>query len=36
MLTAILAVDRIYGAQHDIWSVNTDEVYHEEAIEDED
>ena len=36
MLTAILAVDRIHGAKHDIWSVNTDEVYHEEAIEDED
>lgn len=36
MLTAILAVQNIYGAAHDIWMVNTDEQYHEEAVESED
>ena len=36
MLTAILAVQNIYGASHDIWMVNTDEQYHEEAVESED
>ncbi|MGH9373780.1 MAG: hypothetical protein ACRD15_19850, partial [Vicinamibacterales bacterium] len=30
MLTAMLAVENIYGAQHDLWSVNVDEAYHEE------
>jgi hypothetical protein len=30
MLTAMLAVENIYGAQNDIWSVNVDDDYHEE------
>jgi len=30
MLTAILAVENLYGASHDIWSVNSDDEYHEE------
>jgi protoporphyrinogen oxidase len=30
MLTAIMAVDNMLGASHDIWSVNTDYEYHEE------
>ena len=29
MLTAILAVENILGASHDIWSVNTEQEYHE-------
>jgi SAM-dependent methyltransferase len=29
MLTAMLAVENIHGAQHDVWSVNVDEEYHE-------
>ena len=33
MLTAILAVENIYGANHDIWAVNSDQSYHEEAVE---
>ena len=33
MLTAILAVENIYGGSHDIWQVNSDQVYHEEAVE---
>lgn len=31
MLTAILAVRNICGERHDIWSINTDEEYHEEG-----
>jgi protoporphyrinogen oxidase len=31
MLTAMLAVRNILGEQHDLWSVNTEEEYHEEA-----
>jgi protoporphyrinogen oxidase len=30
MLTAIMTVDNLLGATHDIWSVNTDYEYHEE------
>jgi hypothetical protein len=30
MLTAMMAVWNMQGAQHDIWSVNTDFEYHEE------
>ena len=30
MLTAMMAVWNMQGAQHDIWSVNTDYEYHEE------
>jgi protoporphyrinogen oxidase len=29
MLTALLTVDNIYGAHHDIWAVNVEEEYHE-------
>ena len=31
MLTALLAVDNVCGARHDLWTINADEVYHEEA-----
>jgi len=31
MLTAILAVRNICGERHDLWSINTDEEYHEEG-----
>jgi hypothetical protein len=30
MYTAMLAVENMLGAEHDIWSVNTDLDYHEE------
>ena len=30
MLTAMLAVENIYGAAHDVWDVNVDDEYHEE------
>ena len=30
MLTAMMAVDNMLGAAHDIWNVNTDFEYHEE------
>src|SRR5437867_5578923 len=33
MLTAILAVENIYGASHDIWRINSDQSYQEEAVE---
>ncbi len=36
MLTAIRAVENIQtGADHDIWAVNAESVYHEEHVEDE-
>jgi hypothetical protein len=35
MLTAILAVENIYGANHDIWKINTDQAYQEEALEEQ-
>lgn len=31
ILSALLAVENVFGANHDIWSVNADEEYHEEA-----
>jgi protoporphyrinogen oxidase len=31
MLTAMLAVENILGSEHDLWSVNVEEEYHEEA-----
>jgi protoporphyrinogen oxidase len=31
MLTAMLAVENILGANHDLWSVNVEEDYHEEV-----
>jgi len=30
MLTAMLSVENIFGASHDIWSVNVEQEYHEE------
>lgn len=31
ILTALYAVENILGAAHDVWSVNADDAYHEEA-----
>jgi protoporphyrinogen oxidase len=31
MFTAMLTVENLYGATHDIWSVNVEEEYHEEG-----
>lgn len=31
MLTAVLAVENILGASHDLWEVNTEQEYHEET-----
>ncbi len=33
MMTAVLAVENIVGASHDVWSVNVDDEYHEEVRE---
>ncbi|MEO7650757.1 MAG: FAD-dependent oxidoreductase, partial [Bryobacteraceae bacterium] len=33
MLTGILAAQNIFGAHHDIWSVNTDPDYHEDGMQ---
>jgi protoporphyrinogen oxidase len=33
MLTAMLSVENIFGASHDIWSVNVEAEYHEESTE---
>jgi protoporphyrinogen oxidase len=30
MYTAMLSVENIFGARHDVWSVNVEEEYHEE------
>jgi hypothetical protein len=30
MYTAMLTVENIHGAHHDIWSINVEEEYHEE------
>ena len=30
MLTAMMAVENMQGAAHDLWSINTDFEYHEE------
>ncbi len=31
MYTAMLTVENIFGADHDIWAVNVEEEYHEEG-----
>ena len=31
IFTALLAVDNLMGANHDVWAVNADESYHEAA-----
>ena len=31
MYTAMLTVENLFGADHDIWSVNVEEEYHEES-----
>ena len=33
MYTAMLSVENIFGAEHDVWSVNVEEEYHEESGE---
>jgi hypothetical protein len=33
MLTAMLAVRNMLGANHDLWQVNVDQEYHEEGRE---
>ncbi len=33
MLTAMLAVENIFGANHDTWAVNVEAEYHEEKRE---
>ncbi|MEP6626223.1 MAG: FAD-dependent oxidoreductase, partial [Acidimicrobiia bacterium] len=33
MLTAMLSVDNILGAHHDVWTVNVEDEYHEETID---
>jgi hypothetical protein len=33
MLTAMLSVENIFGAHHDIWSVNVEQEYHEEKAD---
>ena len=33
MYTAMLTVENIFGADHDVWSVNVEEEYHEEYSE---
>ena len=30
MYTAMLSVENIFGAHHDVWTVNVEEEYHEE------
>jgi protoporphyrinogen oxidase len=34
MYTAMLSVENIFGAHHDVWSVNVEEEYHEEKADD--
>jgi protoporphyrinogen oxidase len=34
MLTAMLSVENIFGAAHDVWSVNVEAEYHEERVDD--
>lgn len=31
MYTAMLSVENMFGADHDVWSVNVEEDYHEES-----
>jgi protoporphyrinogen oxidase len=33
MYTAMLSVENIFGADHDVWSVNVEEEYHEEVAD---
>jgi hypothetical protein len=33
MFTAMLSVENIFGATHDVWSVNVEEEYHEELTQ---
>jgi hypothetical protein len=33
MFTAMLSVENIFGAEHDVWSVNVEEEYHEELTQ---
>jgi hypothetical protein len=33
MLTAMLSVENIFGANHDIWAVNVEAEYHEERVD---
>jgi hypothetical protein len=33
MLTAMLAVENLHGADNDLWAVNVDDDYHEEIAE---
>lgn len=33
MYTAMLSVENIYGAHHDVWAVNVEEEYHEEKVD---
>jgi protoporphyrinogen oxidase len=35
MYTAMLTVENLFGANHDVWSVNVEEEYHEEAHHDQ-
>jgi hypothetical protein len=35
MFTAMLTVENIFGADHDIWAVNVEEEYHEESSADD-
>jgi protoporphyrinogen oxidase len=35
MFTAMLSVENIFGADHDVWSVNVEEEYHEEKAADD-
>jgi protoporphyrinogen oxidase len=35
MYTAMLTVENLFGANHDVWSVNVEEEYHEEARHEE-
>ena len=32
MYTAMLSVENIFGADHDVWSVNVEDEYHEETV----
>ena len=34
MCTAMLSVENIFGADHDVWTVNVDAEYHEERSDD--
>ena len=35
MFTAMLSVENILGAEHDVWSVNVEAEYHEHAADEE-